>query len=428
MPSYEKKRFISLPGTYDINVTPIQAIVDHPFFQLMRWRRQLGTTFLTFPSATHTRYEHSLGTYSSTCERTTAWRKLGFISERESVTLNIFGLLHDIGHGPFSHESEKVCAVDHNQNGLRLLPCLEEAVTKCGGDSILLKQLFLHQNPLHLAVSHHPCGTDKLDYLVRDPSHTNDALSFSLGLFINYTYLRDGLFAIDHKIAKDVMRLQEAYFYMYDRVYFRNSCLATRRMTQKMLYLLMSSDCEDEPLSEKELWGLTDDELLARFICSTNLTVKAGYTRLRERALPKVALVFRPKKYLRQEALSKKPIVVKDLPKRIIEDIKTGHGQAELLALEGKIAHLTGLPPYSIFVVPTVSTNRFKPAEIIVFDDKQNLGLLSEMFPKHFASLTELAETTVAFRVCTFKEYRETLATEKNACLVRDCLRESVTK
>jgi len=80
-----------------------KKLIDTPEFQRLRRIKQLGVTYLVYPGATHTRFEHSLGTMqvaSRMCDQ------LGLEAD-EKEKVRIYGLLHDVGHAAFSHESEK---------------------------------------------------------------------------------------------------------------------------------------------------------------------------------------------------------------------------------------------------------------------------------------------------------------------------------
>ena len=92
-----------------IDVRPVLPMIDTREFQALDDKRQLGMSYLTFPSATHSRKAHSLGAYHAARELAERWIKRGFISQREGDALAGYALYHDIGHPPFSHVTEPLC-------------------------------------------------------------------------------------------------------------------------------------------------------------------------------------------------------------------------------------------------------------------------------------------------------------------------------
>src|SRR5689334_16055039 len=103
----------------NIAVDPLaMQLIDSPAFQRLRYVRQLGLAFLVYPGATHSRFEHALGTYHL------ARRALSLLDERGALagiprplcsTVRVAALLHDIGHYPFSHALEEIGALHHEE-------------------------------------------------------------------------------------------------------------------------------------------------------------------------------------------------------------------------------------------------------------------------------------------------------------------------
>lgn len=114
----ENSKFIRDAIHKNINIQEpvIQALIATKEFQRLSWISQLGGGQIAFPSATHTRYTHSLGVYhvlSRVFEEVSGAKN---ISLQEQLIVKIAGLLHDIGHGPFSHSFEKVLNLEENPN------------------------------------------------------------------------------------------------------------------------------------------------------------------------------------------------------------------------------------------------------------------------------------------------------------------------
>ena len=96
--------FISIP--YDI----LFDLIEHPYFQRLRRIKQLGLTDYVYPGALHTRFHHALGALHLMTEAIESLRSKGVaITEEEAKGVSIGILLHDIGHGPFSHALEHTC-------------------------------------------------------------------------------------------------------------------------------------------------------------------------------------------------------------------------------------------------------------------------------------------------------------------------------
>src|ERR1043166_7691964 len=116
-------------------------LIETPSFQRLRYVRQLGLAFLVYPGATHSRFEHALGTYHL------ARRALSLLDERGSLrgigrelclTIRIAALLHDIGHYPFSHALEEIGALHHEEVARPLItegPVAELLRTTLGPDT-----------------------------------------------------------------------------------------------------------------------------------------------------------------------------------------------------------------------------------------------------------------------------------------------------
>src|ERR1044071_3494954 len=107
----------------DIEMGPLEVeLMDTPEFQRLRGIRQLGTACLVFPSAVHTRFEHSLGTSWMTHRVLDAVRRSRPISVEEEIVIRIAALLHDITHIPFGHtlEDERRVLPRHDKDEARV--------------------------------------------------------------------------------------------------------------------------------------------------------------------------------------------------------------------------------------------------------------------------------------------------------------------
>ena len=117
-------------GFISIQNEIIFDLIEHPYFQRLRRISQLGLTYLVYPGAYHTRFHHALGAMHLTQRAIEILRaKNHEITENESIATQIAILLHDIGHGPFSHalENTVVKGVHHEELSVLFMKKLNEA-------------------------------------------------------------------------------------------------------------------------------------------------------------------------------------------------------------------------------------------------------------------------------------------------------------
>src|SRR3989338_1134870 len=129
-----------------IDITSYLPLIDTKEFQALGFKYQLGVTSLLFPSATHTRKQHSFGAFKRTQALADRWLHRRFITKDEARLVTAYALWHDIGHGPFSHVVEEVTRElygrDHDQNGSLIIENLKDAVDDNGIDFTEFKKFF----------------------------------------------------------------------------------------------------------------------------------------------------------------------------------------------------------------------------------------------------------------------------------------------
>lgn len=160
--------FITIP--YEI----VFDIIEHPWFQRLRRIQQLGLSNLVYPGAIHTRFNHALGAMHLMGKAINTLRSKGKeITDKEAEAATIAILLHDIGHGPFSHALERtiISNVHHEQLSHIFMNNLNK---EFGGRLSLAMDIFTnqyHKKFLHQLVSSQ-LDVDRLDYLTRDSYFT----------------------------------------------------------------------------------------------------------------------------------------------------------------------------------------------------------------------------------------------------------------
>ena len=149
-------------------------IVQHPLFQRLTRIKQLGLTNVVYPGAQHTRFQHSLGAFHLTSEAILSLTQKGvFVFESEAEAAQAAILMHDIGHGPFSHvlENTIINGISHEEISLLMM---SEINHDLGGNLALAIKIFKDEYPkrfLHQLISSQ-LDMDRLDYLRRDSFFT----------------------------------------------------------------------------------------------------------------------------------------------------------------------------------------------------------------------------------------------------------------
>ena len=162
------KKYIRIPPGESIDIRPIMPIIEHPRFERLRHVSQLGTTIFIFPGASHNRFEHALGVYSKAKRFCAKMVEEGFLTLSQAKNVALFGLLHDIGHGPFSHLIEELTPYNHDENGSKIIDEMKKEIKQVGGDVKLIKSMFAHKNPLYQIIMDKNLGMDKLNYLEKN--------------------------------------------------------------------------------------------------------------------------------------------------------------------------------------------------------------------------------------------------------------------
>ncbi|MDH3648152.1 MAG: HD domain-containing protein [Saprospiraceae bacterium] len=218
--------FISIP--YEI----IFDLIQHPYFQRLRRIKQLGLTDLIYPGANHSRFHHALGAMHLTTLAINVLRSKGIeISEDESEAVSIAILLHDLGHGPFSHALEGVLVhCSHEALSLALMHRLNDEFM---GSLTLAIDIFTgryHKRFLHQLVSGQ-LDMDRIDYLNRD-SFYSGVLEGKIGYdrIIKMLQVVDDQLVVEEKGIYSIEKFLIARKIMYWQVYLHKTVLAAELM------------------------------------------------------------------------------------------------------------------------------------------------------------------------------------------------------
>ncbi|AFK23280.1 HD domain-containing protein [Pyrococcus sp. ST04] len=279
----------------------IMKIVETPEFQRLRGVKQLGLANLVYPGANHTRFEHSLGTWYLA-------RKLSMelkLPEEEALLVQLAALLHDIGHGPFSHTFERIYRErlklqDHMEISREIVEgkvevCedvneIPDIISDLGYKPAEVGKLITgtHEKKYLRMVIHGDIDVDQLDYLTRDAHYTGVAHGIiDLERLLTVMRTFNGELVIDEKGIEAVEGMLVARSLMYSRVYFHR----TVKIAEGMLVRAVEYALDEGEL--KDFWKMTDDRLLVE------LEDLRGYPheivkRIRQRKLFKAAVILSP--------------------------------------------------------------------------------------------------------------------------------------
>ncbi len=224
--------FISIPGDF------VFDLIEHPWFQRLRNIKQLGLTSFVYPGANHSRFQHGLGALHLMDMAITTLRSKGVtISPEEEEATCIAILLHDAGHGPFSHalETSIISDITHEDLSLLLMSKLNETFK---GKLDLAIEIFTGTYPrkfFHELISGQ-MDMDRLDYLRRDSFFTG-VIEGSVGSerIIRMLNVVDDRLVIDEKGIYSLEKFLIARRLMYWQVYMHKTVLSSESLLVKVL-------------------------------------------------------------------------------------------------------------------------------------------------------------------------------------------------
>ncbi len=224
--------FIKIPGGV------LMDIVDHPLMQRLRHIKQLGLASIVYPGAQHTRFQHSLGAYWLMNEAVMTLAQKGiFIFDSEAEAIKAAILMHDIGHGPYSHVLEHTLlnGVSHEDVSLMMM---EQINRENGGCLNLALNIFKNQYPkrfLHQLISSQ-LDMDRLDYLRRDSFFTGVSEgNIGSARIIKMLNVVDDKLVVDSKGIYSIENYLISRRLMYWQVYLHKTTVATEKMLVNLL-------------------------------------------------------------------------------------------------------------------------------------------------------------------------------------------------
>ena len=220
-------------GFISIDHPLIFDLIAHPYYQRLRRIHQMAFAYLVYPGAVHTRLHHSLGAYHLMGLAITELRKKGIeITAEEEVGAKAAILLHDIGHGPYSHalEGKLVQGVHHEQISSFILQRLNEQLKGQLGTAIDIFSGNYHKHFLHQLVAGQ-LDVDRMDYLNRDSFFTG-VVEGAIGYdrILKMLTVHNGELMIEEKAIYSVEKFLIARRLMYWQVYLHKTVVAAEKM------------------------------------------------------------------------------------------------------------------------------------------------------------------------------------------------------
>ena len=271
-------------------------LVDTEVFQRLRYVRQLGWTYLVYPGATHSRFEHALGTHHLSrrtlallCEAEDA-----SISEQEQAIVRSAALLHDVGHYPFSHALEEIGALHHEDVARPLITdgAIASLLTSRLGNDAPARVFDLIRGESKSALQGLISGSldlDKIEYLKRDAFMCGvpygeidvDRLTNSLVLVDDPVTGRPAL-GVQEKALSALESLLFAKYQMYRNVYWHHAVRSATAMYKRLVEDAIAAGIVDE----RSLARYTDEGLMHRLETAspTQLLVALKERKLYKRA------------------------------------------------------------------------------------------------------------------------------------------------
>ncbi|MDE1865981.1 MAG: HD domain-containing protein [Candidatus Micrarchaeota archaeon] len=352
----------------NIAVGPIeQRIIDTPEMQRLKYIKQLDLSYLVFPGANNTRFEHSLGTMQ--VSKDLFLEPLG----RDEREFSYIGLLHDIGHGPFSHLSEpyveRALGKNHEQLGEERIRNSEISDIISDSGMSLNKVLAYFRGSEKINVVGGALGADRIDYLMRDSHYTGVAYGV-----IDYERLKTRLVLYKGKVAvlesgiSGAESMLIARYFMHSNVYKHHAKVIAAGMLREAIDISMAS----ASFTAREMWDMSDEGLMMTIMRSKSKDARELVGRISERKLYKRAYDSIVPSSVRLDevrgAVRKTGLKGKDF---VAEIISLGGEKDDITVVNrdgDKIGNLTELSPFIKTLMDVLSKRR-----LIVACDKKNI-------------------------------------------------------
>lgn len=388
-----KKKFIrdSVYGDIRLNENEVK-IMDHPQFQRLRRIKQLGLISLIYPGANHTRFEHSIGTMHIASKLAD---KLD-LEEDDKNLVRISALLHDIGHGPFSHVSEGVLSFPHEEltkyviSKTPIRDVIEENYTISK-----IVEIINGEGKFGPIVSGE-LDADRMDYLLRDSHYTGVAYGI-----IDYERIISNL-NLDKQLSLDIKGVQAAEgalvsrYFMYPSVYQHHTTRIVNSMFRRGLKKLINKDI----INENDMYKYDDTDLIGIFrnsegypreimkrLDSRNIFKRVKTIRLDNFKTPEKLYKIKEKELRKaEEEIAMDYDINKDYVILNIAEYPTFDEMKTQVSVDGKLYPLTEISN----IIAALSKARFNIPDISLYVPEEEKAKFKKFKMEHYLDLPEI--------------------------------------
>tara|TARA_A200000113_G_scaffold225187_1_gene245181 strand:+ start:354 stop:1580 length:1227 start_codon:yes stop_codon:yes gene_type:complete len=345
----------------------LDQIIAHPFFQRLRRIKQMGLSYLVYPGTHHTRFEHALGSLHLMQKGIHSLRKKKVaISDEEALALQAAILLHDIGHGPFSHATENIITqnVQHENISIEIIKLLNKQ-----WKGALTLALSIFTNTYHRKFMHQLIASqidmDRLDYLKRDSFYAGTPEgNINVDRLIAVMNVENEQLVFEKKGIYSIEKFLMARHAMYWQVYLHKTSLVAELMLVKILnrfrtiaktndsasnipealhyFLTIKPNVLSDQDTLKKYLALDDGDLMQaikQWQYHPDYLLSDFSKRLIERQLLKIKLDFNPLE-ASVAALKRKELIATGIDKKNIDEI----------VFEGSVSNQMYVPKENNFI------------------------------------------------------------------------------
>lgn len=232
-------------GDISIEEEVVKQLIETKEFQRLRNIKQLGLTYLAFPTTEHSRFMHSVGVYYLVTQLLDVLEaKTGQAFEvKERLALQIACLLHDLGHGPFSHTSEEFFGFNHEDYTIKIIEDKDTQVNQVltDYDESIIEEVVsfikkTHHNPVLNSILSATIDVDRMDYLMRDSYFAGVSYGeIDIQRIFNVIDIKDNSIVFHEKGVKALEDIIISRYNMFSQVYLNKKALAYEVLVAEIL-------------------------------------------------------------------------------------------------------------------------------------------------------------------------------------------------